>query len=56
MDRLIGWCFGLLLAAGALFGAVKLLEAVWPALLVIGGVIGLIAGAIVVIRTQSNSW
>lgn len=38
VDRLIGWCFGILGAVIALYCAVKVLEAIWPALVVIVGI------------------
>jgi hypothetical protein len=43
MDRLIGWCWGILLASIALYCAVKVLEAIWPALVVIVGIAAIIA-------------
>jgi hypothetical protein len=58
-DRLIGWCFGILLATIALYCAVKLIEAILPALIVIIGVLAIIAliiGAIVVFSTSRNRW
>jgi hypothetical protein len=42
-DRLIGWCFGILAAVIALYCAVKVLEAIWPALVVILGAVAIIA-------------
>ena len=59
IDRLIGACIGLLVAAVALYCAVRLIEAVLPALLVVVGVlgiIGLVVGGIVVFRTWRDRW
>jgi hypothetical protein len=59
VDRMIGWCFGIMLATIALYCAVALLEAMLPALIIIVGVlaiIGLIAGGIVVFRTWCSRW
>lgn len=58
IDRLIGWCFGILAAVIAPYCAVKVLEAIWPALVVIVG-IAAISGPIiriVVYFTSRNSW
>ena len=60
MDRAISWCFGVLLATIALYCAVKLIEAVVPALVVIVGTLTLISLAlgvgIIVFRTLRNRW
>ena len=58
VDRLMGWCFSILLAVIALYCAVKVLEAIWPALLVIVGIAAIIALIIrlVVYFTSRNSW
>nr|WP_090344904.1 hypothetical protein [Mycolicibacterium malmesburyense]CRL76777.1 hypothetical protein CPGR_04087 [Mycolicibacterium malmesburyense] len=58
MDRLIGWCFGILGAVIALYCAVKVLEAIWPALVMTVGAVALIALIIrtVVYYTSKNSW
>jgi hypothetical protein len=59
VDRIIGWCFGILLAVIALYCAVALIEAMLPTLIIIVGaitIVGLIVGAIVVIRTWCNRW
>ena len=58
-DRIIGWCFGVLLGVIALYCAVRLIESILPTLIVIIGaiaLIGLIIGAIVVISTLKNRW
>lgn len=59
VDRLIGACVGLLVAAFALYCAVSLIESILPTLIVIIGVlavIGLVIGAIVVFRTWRDRW
>jgi len=60
VDRLVGICFSLLIAAAALYFAVQFIEAIWTELLVISGVIlgvGLFVGiAMQVLRSRSNSW
>jgi hypothetical protein len=58
IDRLIAWCWSILGGAIALYCAVKLLEAIWPALLVIIGAAAIIALIIriVVYYTSRNSW
>lgn len=58
VDRVIGWCFKILLATIALYCAVKLLEAIWPALVIIVGIAAIIALIIriVVNFTSRNSW
>ena len=59
IDRLIGWCFGILLAVIALYCAVRLIESILPTLIVIIGILALIAaviGALVVISTWRNRW
>lgn len=30
VDRVVGWCLSLLLAAMALYGAVQLIHCIWP--------------------------
>lgn len=50
LDRVIGWSFGLLLVAAILYGAVKLLEAVLPTLLLILGGAGIAAGVVMAVR------
>ena len=58
-DRFVSWCFNVLLATIALYCAVCLIESMLPALIVMGGVLGVIAllvGVIVVIRTWRQRW
>lgn len=43
IDRIIGWCFGILAGAIALYCAVKVLEAIWLALVVIVGIVAILA-------------
>jgi len=59
IDRVIGWCFGILLGVIALYCAVRLIESILPTLIVIIGILALIAIAIavfVVISTLKNRW
>lgn len=46
VDRLLGWCFGLLLAAVAINCAVALIQQVLPTLVVILGIVGLVGMAV----------
>lgn len=56
LDRLVGACFSVLLAALALYGAVWLLRAVWT-WLVIGGAVVAIAGlTFLALRGRSRGW
>ena len=43
VDKLVGWCFALLLAAMALYGAVMLIQCIWPWLVIALAVIGVVA-------------
>ena len=58
INRIVGWCVGLLAGVVALYCAVKVLEVIWPALVMIVGIIALIALIIrlVVYFTSRNSW
>jgi len=56
LDRFVGLCITLLVAAAAVYIAVKLIEAVWAALLVIAAVGGFIALAVAILRSQNNGW
>lgn len=59
IDRMIGWCFGILLGVVAVYCAVRLLESILPTLIVIVGILALVAavfGAIVVISTWRSRW
>lgn len=57
VERAIGMCFRILLAVIALYFAVALIQAIWPWLLLIAGII-LVGGiiAFVVIRATRNRW
>jgi len=56
LDSVVGLCFTLLLAAVALHVAVRLIEAVWPVLLLILAVIGLLALATWLLRNRGPGW
>ena len=60
VNRLTAWCFSILAGAVALYCAVKLIEAILPALIVTIGILtitGLLAGGgIVVFRTLRHRW
>jgi hypothetical protein len=56
IDKLLGVCMSILIGAAAVFIAVKLIEAVWTALLVILGVAAFAAIAWVLLRTRRDSW
>jgi hypothetical protein len=59
LDRVVGGCFSVLIGAVALYCAVRLIESILPALIVVGGVLALIAlivGGFVVIRTLRDRW
>ena len=55
-DKLLGMCFTALLAAAALFIAVRLIEAIWTALLVILGVAAFLLIAFGVLRARDRGW
>jgi heme/copper-type cytochrome/quinol oxidase subunit 4 len=46
VDRMIGWCFGILLGVIALYCTVRLIESILPTLIVIIGIVALIAAII----------
>jgi len=56
LDRLVGACFGLLLAAIALHWAVRLIESVWPALVAVAVVVGVVVTAVSAWRARSRGW
>ncbi|GFG50798.1 hypothetical protein CQY20_24885 [Mycolicibacterium agri] len=59
LDRLMGSCIGILVAAIAIYCAVRLIESILPTLIVIIGIVALIAaiiGLIVVFSTWRNRW
>ncbi len=56
LDHLVGLCLSLLVAATAVYVAVRLIQAVWTALLVILGVGLFITVGVLVLRSRRNSW
>jgi hypothetical protein len=59
VDRIIGWCFGILLGVIALYCAVRLIESILPTLIVVIGILAVIAaviGGIVVFSTWRIRW
>jgi hypothetical protein len=56
LDQLVGLCFTLLLAAIAVHVAVGLIEAVWPALVLILGVGALLAVGAALLRRRDRGW
>lgn len=56
LDRAVGFCLSILVGAAAVFIAVRLIEAVWTALLVILGVAAFITVGVVVLRTRRQGW
>ena len=60
IDRLTGWCWGILGGAIALYCAMKLLNAILPTLIVVVGVLAILGLAVsvgfVVFRTWRNRW
>jgi uncharacterized membrane protein YvlD (DUF360 family) len=55
-ERLIEGCFSLLAAAVALYLAARLIEAVWPVLLVLAASIGAVVGIVVWLRWNRQGW
>ncbi|KXP04257.1 MULTISPECIES: hypothetical protein [Tsukamurella] len=56
VDRLVGWCFGLLLAAVAINCAVALIQQVLPTLVVVLGIVGVVAVVILAVRWWRDRW
>lgn len=56
LDKAVGVCLSVLLGAAAVFIAVKLIEAVWTALLVILSIGTFIAAAVFVLRSRRQGW
>lgn len=56
LDQLVGACFGLLAAAVALHVAARLIEQVWPVLLLIGVVVVVVSGLVTVMRWRRQGW
>ncbi len=55
-DQLVGVCFSLLVGAAAVYFAVKLIQAVWTALLVILAVTGFVVVSVAVLRARQRGW
>lgn len=56
LDRLVGACFSLLVGSAAVYIAVKLVLAVWTALLIIIGVGVFLALAVAALRQRNRGW
>jgi hypothetical protein len=56
LERLLGGCVTVLLAALALHIAARLIEAVWPVLVGIGVGVVVVAGLVAVMRWQRQGW
>lgn len=56
VDRLVGAGFSLLVAAVAVYVAVRLVLAVWTALLVIAGVATCVGLAVTFLRSRNRRW
>ncbi len=52
LDKLVGWCFTILLGSMALYGAVLLIQCIWPWL-----VVGLaVVGAVILVGWVVMRW
>jgi hypothetical protein len=56
LDRVVGACLGVLAGAVALYVAVRLVEAVAVALLIMAGVVVLAVAAFMFLRYRSRDW
>lgn len=56
VDRLVGACGSLLIGALALYGAVWLLRAIWPELIIVALVSAVIVGLISWWREHRSGW
>jgi uncharacterized membrane protein YcjF (UPF0283 family) len=56
LDQLVGGCVSVLFGAAALYLAVRLIQAVWVTALSLLGVIGLVAVAVLVVRSRRQNW
>lgn len=56
LERLVGVCLGLLLAALALHLAVRLIESVWLVLVGIGVGVAALVGLVAALRGRWQSW
>lgn len=54
-DGMLSACFSIILALVGLYWATSLIESVWPTLVVILSVLGLVAGLVVAVRWWRNS-
>ncbi|WP_100485566.1 hypothetical protein [Mycobacteroides abscessus] len=55
-EKFISMCVGILFGAFVLYCAVQLIASIWPWLVAIVGISGLVAVAVVVYRTTTNRW
>jgi len=56
LDRAVGTSVGVLIAAAAVYLAVRLVEAVWMALLIILIVCALVVAAVSYVRARNRTW
>jgi thiol:disulfide interchange protein len=56
LDQAVGVCFSLLVAAAAVYIAVRLIEAVWTVLVVILSVTAFVAIGVAILRFQRQRW
>lgn len=56
LDRFVGGCFALLAAALALYFAVRLIESIWPVLLLIAVGVALAVGLVAAVRWWHQQW
>jgi hypothetical protein len=56
LDRAVGVCLTILVGAAAVYIAVRLIEAVWNALLVIVGVLLFVAVGVAIMRSRNQGW
>ena len=56
LDKAVGACLAILVGAVALFVAVKLIEAVAEALLIIVGVLMFVAAGFAILRARNRGW
>ena len=55
-DLLVEACLGVMVGATAIYVAVRLIEAVWSALIVIALVAIVVWSALVIVRNRSRGW
>lgn len=56
LDRLVDVCISVLIGALALYGAMWLLRAIWPDLLLVAGSLAGIVGLVTWWRTRQSGW